>query len=337
MSQLLTDTIEAQQWAQEAIARHKNGIYGEVVSGVIWSDTRDADGQLKVEAAPDALLNALEQRPMPLLRDHDPGRPIGHVLEAACFQSPQGQHFVAAVLGYYTRDMVRTFDELGLSEVAALPVRELPEPSADLRIEIAADPRDVPEAWIDELAAHAPLPVVRTSLSHNAAETAHEVIKVGLIYAALVWNPFVKAFATEAGKAAYAGIHAWLREVVGRLRDRRSPVLSIESHHEGCHVAFLIRGTDVTLNYAAHEGLALAATQAAKVIATLKDRSMSPARLVYEFDRDAHRWYPSFAVLDNRRIIASTPTLIAAAAELPKGLSLGMRRNDMGNETRGRL
>ncbi|MDE2249074.1 MAG: hypothetical protein KGM46_04495 [Pseudomonadota bacterium] len=337
MSQLLVDTIEAQQWAQEAIARHREGIYGEVVSGVIWSDARGADGQLLVEADPDALLKVLEQRPMPLLRDHDPGRPIGHVLDAARFQSPQGQHFVVAVLGYYTRATVQTFDELGLSEVVAPPVHELPEPSAYLLIEIATDPRDVPEAWIDELAAQAPLPVVRTSLSHNAADTAHDLIKVGLIFAALVWNPFVKAFATEAGKAAYAGVHAWLKDVVGRLRDRRSPVLSIESHHDGCHVAFLIRGVDVTSNYAAHEGLTLAATQAAKVIATLKDRSMPAARLVYEFDRDAHRWYPSFAVLDNHRIIASTPTLIAAAAELPNGLSLGMRRSDMGNEPRGRL
>ena len=274
---------------------------------------------------------------MPLLRDHDPGRPIGHVLEAARFQAPQGEQFVAAVLGYYTRDTVRTFDEFGLSEVAVPTVRELPEPSADLWIEIAADPRDVPEAWIDELVAHAPLPVVRTTLSHNAAETAHEVIQVAVIYAALVWNPFVRAFATEAGKAAYAGVRAWLKHVVGRLRDRRAPVLSIESYQDGCHVAFLIRGVDVALNYAAHEGLSLAAAEAAKIIATFKDRSMPAARLVYEFDCEVHRWYPSFAVLDNQRIIASTPTLIATAAELPRGLSLGMRCENMSNEPPGKL
>ena len=96
MSHLLTDTIDAKTWAEEAIEQYKGGVYGQLFPGVIWTDARAADGSLLVEADPDLLLRTLARESMPLLNGHDPGRPIGHVLQAARFQGPQGQQFVAA-------------------------------------------------------------------------------------------------------------------------------------------------------------------------------------------------------------------------------------------------
>jgi hypothetical protein len=57
---------------------------------------------------------------------------------------------------------------------------------------------------------------------------------------------------------------------------------------------------------------------------------MPPVSLVYEFDEAAGRWYPSYSRVANGRIIVDSPMLIAAMQDLPKGLSLGMRKVDMG-------
>lgn len=330
MPNLLSDTIEANTWAREAIARHIGGIYGELVPGVIWTDARAEDGSLLVEADPRLLVHLLEREPLPLMQGHDPGRPIGHVLEAALFQAPHGEQFVAAILGYYTRDQTRTFADLGLTNISAPPIVELPAPPSDLRIEIATDPREVSPEWVSSIAASAPLSVTKTSLSHNSSETLQELIRIGLPYILLVWNPLVKAFCTELGKAAYAGLYTWLKGVIASASKHKAPLVCIECVQQDCHVSFLIRGNDVSLNYAAHEALSAAAVHAAKLIEVLAHRGMPPSKLVYEFDTKALRWFPSYAVLGNKRIIANSPMLISAASDLPAGLSLGLSRKDMG-------
>ncbi|NIJ73415.1 MULTISPECIES: hypothetical protein [unclassified Xanthomonas] len=293
MSNLLAGTVEAQVWVQSAITRHGGGIYGQLVPGVIWTDARAADGSLLVEAHPASLLNALTRDPIPLLRDHDPGRPVGDVLEAASFVGPQGERFVVALLGYYNRDLVQTFADVGLGEISAPDASTLPELDNDLYIQVASDPRDVPESWIDQIASTAPVPVARTPLSHNAGETLIELVRIGLPFAILVWNPLVKGFATEAGKALYSGLHAWLKRVVASASERKAPCICIESRQNGCQVSFLIRGSDVALNYAAHEGLSQGAAQAARIISIFAQRGTPASKLVYEFDAKAHKWYPS--------------------------------------------
>lgn len=312
------------------MSRHDGGTYGELRAGVIWTDARAADGSLLVEAHPSSLVRALHHRPVPLLRDHDPGRPVGDVLEAESFVGPQGQQFVAAVIGYYAREQIDTFKDIGLADTPAPAVGLLPDLAGDVSVQIAADPRDVPEAWIDSVASTSPLPVVRTSLSHNASDTLVELIRIGLPYAVIVWNPLVKSFATEAGKAMYGQVHAWLKSAIRRASERRSPCVCIEGVQQDCQVSYLIRGSDVELNSAAYEGISEAAAQAARLISTLIHRGTPATRLVYEFDAEARRWFPSYAVLDNGRLIASTPSLIAAAADLPTGLSVGLTRRDMG-------
>ena len=231
---------------------------------------------------------------------------------------------MVGVLGFYERSSILTFDQLGIDVVSESPVLQLPEPPKGLWIELLTDPRHVPQNWVDELLEGAPLPVEQRVLSHNSAEAMIELLRVGVVYLALVWNPLVKTFASEAGKAAYSGLHAWLRGVVGRLADRRAPVLSIESHDGDCHVHFLIRGTDTAVNYAAHAGLSGAATGAVALLTSLRANAMVPVKLVYEFDPKILRWSPSFVVLSDQRIITSTPELIARASDLPTGLSLGL-------------
>lgn len=330
MPDLLNSTSVAQQWVDEAIERQEPGLYSHVVSAVVWTDARGEDGSLLVEADPQAVLNTLRRQRLPLLLNHDPGKPMGQVLEAEYFESPDGQKFIAAVIGYYSRDHVFSFADLGLDGITAPPVGQLPEPRGDLWIEIACDPREVSAEWIEAVSADAPMPVVRTALSHNSSEAAQELIRIGLAFVLLVGIPTAKAFGTELGKDIYAGVSKWLKKLLAAPSDHRSQLICIESHQQNCQVSFLIRGSNVAISYAAHDGIAQAAAQAARIINVLAQRGMPATQLVYEFDTESVKWYPSYAALDSNRLITSSPMLIALAAETPAGLSLGLARKDMG-------
>jgi hypothetical protein len=92
--------------------------------------------------------------------------------------------------------------------------------------------------------------------SHNAADSLSELIRMGLPYILLVWNPFVTAFASEAGKDTYVSMRRWMRALLNKLAERRAPILEIQSHHSDCYISFLFRGTGVKRLYAAHESRA---------------------------------------------------------------------------------
>jgi hypothetical protein len=169
----------------------------------------------------------------------------------------------------------------------------------------------------------APLRVEREKLSHNAAETIIELIRVGLPYIALVWNPFVTAIATEADKDAYAGLRRWVRRLLGKLAERQNPVLEIQSHHNDCYVSFIFRGTDVKRHYAAHDAHPLAAGQAATLIANMKSAGVAAKKIVYEFHKDDNIWFPSYAELHDGRFVTDNGLLIAVE-KMPSGLSLGI-------------
>ncbi len=199
----------------------------------------------------------------------------------------------------------------------------LPSLPADCWIEIAVDPRDVDKEWLEQVASNAPIPIVHSPLSHNSAESTSELIRVGLVYLAIVWNPFVTSIASEAGKKAYAGIHTWIRKLLERLVERQNPILDFHTFYDDCQVSFLLRGKDLALHYAAHDALHAAAAQAATLVAKLKTGSSPARQLVYEFSKETHRWYPSFAVLRDGRIVTDSIKLIAIE-QLPTGLSLGL-------------
>jgi hypothetical protein len=165
-----------------------------------------------------------------------------------------------------------------------------PDKSTLNKYDFATDPREVDKEWVDEVLSEVPMRVKRIELSHNAAEAQSELIRIGLVFAALVWNPLVTTIATEAGKDVYAGIRQWLRSVWNKLAQRRNPVVVVQSYQDGCEVSFLFRGKDVQQHYNAHDALPIAAAQAAKLIAGMKDKQVVPISLVYEFELDSARF-----------------------------------------------
>ena len=328
MSDFMQETPAALKWAEEAEQRHQAGKFGEIVRAVIWTDARGPDGQLLVAVDPDRLVAQINSNPFTLLDNHDPGRPKGQLLESACFESAGGRKFVAAVLGYYAGGDILSFRDLGIDVGTSVPPPDrLPMLLDDAWIEIATDSREVDEGWLDQVTNDSPIRIERTELSHNAADSLQELIRIGLPYVILVWNPFVKAIASEAGKASYAGIHAWFRKLLSRMADRRSPILDFHSHQDGCQVSFLFRGKDEKKLHEALDALAGAAAQAARLISGLKALGKISRQLVYEFDKEALLWAPSFVLLDDDRIITDNLALISIE-NLPKGLSLGLTRSN---------
>ncbi|WP_416740189.1 hypothetical protein ACM1ZW_03975 [Pseudomonas sp. NFX71] len=327
MFDLVDKTPGAREWLDNAIRRHANGIYGHIVSAVVWTDARNIQGHLLVPADPQTLVDKINNHSFILLQNHDPGKPIGQVLESASFETADGHQFVTAVLGYYSGGDVISFQEIGIDAQESTPSpAHLPCLSEDCWIQLATDPREVDDYWLNQVTTHAPLKIERIELSHNAESAAQELIRLGLVYLAVVWNPFVTSIASEAGKGTYTAIHAWLRKLIECLAERRNPVLDIHTHQDGCQVSFLIRGKDVKKHYAAHDSLSAAAAQAATLVAKLKARGAPARQLVYEFDKELLLWHPSFAVLDDKRIVTDNLALIAIE-QLPAGLSLGLTRS----------
>ncbi|NWE47507.1 hypothetical protein [Pseudomonas gingeri] len=328
MPDFFQETPAAIKWADKAEQRHQARKFGEIVRAVIWTDARGSDGNLLVAVDPDRLVAEINSSPFTLLENHDPGRPKGQLLESASFESPEGRKFVAAVLGYYAGGDVLSFLGLGIDvDISVPPPKQLPRLLDDVWIEIAADTREVDEDWLDQVTNDSPVRVERSELSHNAADSLQELIRVGLPYVLLVWNPFVTAIATEAGKATYAGIHVWLRKLLGRMTDRRNPILDFHSHQDGCQVSFLFRGNDEKKLHVAMDALAGAAAQAARLISRLKSQGKISRQMVYEFDKEALLWMPSFVLLNDDRIITDNLALIAIE-NLPEGLSLGLTRSN---------
>lgn len=328
MSDFLNTSI-CREWGVQAVLRHSSGIFGQIKFGVIWSDARDEEGNLLVSVDPIALVVEYNREPPVVLRGHDPGKPLGQLLECELLQSEDGRSFVVAAFGLYAGGNVLQFDTLGIDALPSVSSpRCLPDLPNDVWIDLACDPREVAAEWLEAVASDAPLQVQCIALSHNAADSTQELIRVGLPYLVLVWNPFVTSIASEAGKAVYAGIHGWLRRLIGLLANCREPILDIQAHQDGCQVSFHFRGKDPATNYAAHGALSNAAAGAAQLITNLKARGMPVRQLIYEFDGEKQLWYPSYAILNDNRIVASSPELIAIE-NLPAGLSLGIAGDEL--------
>jgi hypothetical protein len=203
------------------------------------------------------------------------------------------------------------------------------------RIELAADLRDVSEQWLDELSEDAPLFVKRVRSSQNNAEPLKELIHIALPYAALLWNPLVKSFGEQAGKDIYAGVQQWLQKLWKKLKELRDPIVDIQAHHNGCTVSFLLRGRDIEQHYAAHAAVPTAAAQAAKLIDTFAQFNPKLITLFYEFEQS--RWFPSYGILADGRIVSDRSVLIAYE-QVPKTLSMGLLlpEEDDGKRENGR-
>lgn len=327
MSTLIDDSPDAEAWVEQTLlAQPGVSALGKVKQAVIWTDEKGPDGLVVGGDDPSALIDEINDQGMPLLRGHDPGAPVGRVIAARLFAHPSRGKYVAAILVLYEDDKKLSFRGLNLDPFpsAASPAAlDALDPGTCL--EFAADPREVDAQWVRELTTETTLTIKPVELSHNAAESASELIRVTLPYVALVWNPLVKTIATEAGKDIYAAIHKWIGHLWKKLSDRKNPIVVLQSYQNGCAVSFIFRGKDVGLLYQAHEALTLAAAQGAVLISSMKNGGYIPTSLVYEF-QDA-RWFPSYATLDNGQIV-SDRSLLIALEQLPKHLSLGVRKQE---------
>jgi hypothetical protein len=322
MRNLIDDTPEASAWIGRASTEYsKDRIFGKIASGVIWTDDPGPDGEPIGGVDPSDYIAEINAKGLPMFRGHDPGLPVGRVVAARLFSHPNGVKFVAVILGQYEDRQRLSFGELEVDPFPTVFSPALLNPlDDDSWLDFATDPREVDAKWADEVLRDAPLSVKRIDLSHNAAEAQGELIRIGLAFAVLVWNPFVTAIATEAGKDTYAAVVQWLRGLWKKLTERQNPLVVVQSNCDGCEVSFLFRGKDVKQHYDAHDALPIAAVQAVRLIASMKNKCAVPASLVYEFEQT--RWVPSYAILSNGQIISDCNLLIAIE-RLPTALSIG--------------
>ncbi len=327
MSNLITKTPEACSWiAREKSRRTGDSIFGSFQGGVIWIDKPCSDGEIIGGADPSTMIDQINNEGWPLYRGHDPGFPSGRSIAAKLFVRPSGQSFVAAILGFYVDELKLSFNALEVdSNPEASSPLVLDAISNDCWLDIATDPREVDSRWLENMLYNAPLPVVQRELSHNAEDWQHELIRIGLVYASIVWNPFVTTVAQEAAKDVYAGIHKWLRNSLSELSSCKDPVICVDSHQDGCDISFLFRGKEVKRHYEAHDALPISAAQAVILIKSMRSNNADPSQIIYEFDSQSSRWFPSYAILKNGKLVSDRNILIAIEQH-PTGLSIGIHK-----------
>jgi len=327
MSDLITETPEACSWvSHEKSRRTEDSVFGSFQAGVIWIDEPCSDREIIGGGDPSTMIDQINNEGWPLYRGHDPGFPSGRSIAAKLFVSPSGRKFVAAILGFYVDELRLSFDDLGVdSNPKASSPLELDAISNDCWLDIATDPREVDARWLANVLQNAPLRVVQQESSHNTEDWQHELIRIGLVYASIVWNPFVTTVAQEAAKDVYAEIRKWLRNFWSELSSRKDPVVSLDSYQDGCNVSFLFRGKEVKLHYEAHDALPIAAAQAAILVRSMRSRNADPVEIVYEFDQQQARWFPSYAILKNGQFVSNRNILIALEQH-PTGLSIGIHK-----------
>jgi hypothetical protein len=330
MPTLLDDVPEATAWVEHTKAEYAGGgIFAKLRGAVLWTNDVDADGNLLVEADPAVVAAEINARGQPVFAGHDPGFPLGKAVAARVFATPGGRTFLGAVVGFYDQNGVRSFSALGIDPAAEAELpKYLADPRPDYPLVLGADPREVEEQWFQDLTQNPPFPVHRVGLSNNAADPANELIRVGLQYAILVWNPFVTTLASEAAKKIFAGIHGWLRRLLEKMQSRRNPVLVLQSQHADCPVSFIFRGKDIASLYAAHEALPLAAAQAAKLAIAFQGRGIAVSSIVYEFAPKIPKWFPAYVQLTDGRLISDTITLVAIE-QLSLNVSIGLVLGDV--------
>lgn len=329
MSDLIAETPEAYNWVIREKSQYTGGAtFGNFHPGVIWVDDVDVDGEPIGETDPSEMIAQINSEGWPLYRGHDPGFPSGRVIAAKLFVDPSGRKFVAAILGFYVDELRLSFDDLGVdSNPKASSPLALDAISNDCWLDIATDPREVNSQWLENVLHDAPLPVVHQELSHNTEDWKHELIRIGLPYVLFVWNPFVTTVAQESAKDVYAGIRRWLRNFWNKLDSCKDPIISLQSYQDGCDVLFLFRGKDIKRHYDAHDTLPIAAAQAANLISSMRSRDAAPLTLIYEFDPQHGRWFPSYATLEDGQLVSNRNILIALEQH-QTGLSIGIHKGE---------
>jgi hypothetical protein len=323
MANLLAESSDARAWAEATTTSLKvRSEFGSFTQGVLWAEASEPAKSISI--VPEQLAEQINAQGQALLLGHDPGKPLGRVLAAKVFKALDGRKFIAGVLGFYNGAAQAGFSQFGVDLSAEpSPPTSLPSLNEKQWIEIAVDPRDVENAWVNLAAEGAPIQVKRQALNNNAAEATTELIRLTLPYVALIWNPFVTAIASEAGKDVYKALRGWVANFMRRVSERKNPLLVIQASLGECDVSFIVRGNDVDTLLAARETLEAAALQAERLVRTLVEKRTPARTLFYEFDKARKIWLPSYAVLKDGRLISDNSALLLTE-NLPQGLSLGL-------------
>lgn len=323
MVNLIIDTPDAHKWVEDCRRKYAAiQSYASIKPAVIWTDARDAEGRLLVSLDPENLALSINFSPLPILNGHDQGYPLGDVLEAATFRSNNGTSFVVAIFAMYEgrHNSWQDFD-VGIFEGQFEGAPECQEP---FMLGFRFSLREIDNSFFyDELEKFSE--VVRFSpLFNNSADALNELIRIAVPYGVVVWNPFVTSFASEFGKDAYTKAHDFISAILKKCLRLNKPLVQLEALHRDCEVLFLLRGKDISYHYMAHERWSQAGSQSFALIDGLLVRGLTPTKIVYEFDAKALKWYPSYARLNDGRLITDNPALIAVE-QLPSGISLGLQ------------
>lgn len=326
MSNLIEETLEALSWQAEEINRHRSSrVFSTLQAGVMWTDRVYHDEVVIGGSNPSEWVSQINSEAWPLYKGHDPGFLIGKVISARLFTSPNGVSFVVGILGMYDDSVRSSFQDLGVSSEFSIASPNAMDFSLDnYWISIGTDPREVEQSWVIDVLKTSPLPTKRDTLSNNAVENSQELIQIGIAFVFLLWNPFVTSIAKEAGKDVYLGVKKWMERLIEKLAELKDPELVIGSNIGECKVSFILRGNDVEQNYKAVRTCSEAAAQAEHIVIKMKEQDQDLDSLVYEFDKESHLWYPSYATCQNGRYISDNKILIGLE-QLPTGLSLGIQ------------
>lgn len=327
MPTLIDETPEALSWIAKSLVTFSSlPKLGKLVSGVVWTDESRYAGDMIPDAALNAYVANINESGLPMFKGHDPGLPVGRIIAAQQFTTPNATAFIAAIFALYEQESQLSFSSLAIDD--SLASADSPQELKPLKanwIDFGTDPLEVDTEWLDEVLINAPIPFQRVELSHNAAESVKELIRVGLPYAVLLWNPLVTKIANKAAEDIYTGVQGWLQHLWRMLQKRKDPIVVVQSYYSECEVSFLFRGTNVEKHYSAHKDLPLAAAQAARLIEVMMGQNTPPCSITYEYEDS--RWYPSYAVLRDGRIV-SDRIILLALEQLPNGLSMGLRRGN---------
>ncbi|WP_404420323.1 hypothetical protein [Thalassospira australica] len=317
-----------QKWLLSVIGRHEGGVFEKLQPAIIWTNAKDENDNLLVALDPYLLTESINSSPYPLYEGHDPGYPIGRLIEAKLFEIDDVGMVVVGLLGVLGAKSTVSFAEIGFDTKSSVDLpSSLPDPPTTIWIDIISDPREVDVAWIEKISGSAPFPVKISDSSHNAAEVTSELISIGVWYALLVFNPFVTSIASEAGKDTYIAFRKWILGLLKSLSEHHDPILCLKSNFNGCEITLMFRGNDVSTNYSAHDKSSQAAVQAAQLIEHLLRQGLEPIEVVYEFDADAYLWFPSYVSINDGRIITDRATLIAFE-QISGELSLGFNMEE---------
>lgn len=323
MSGLFSDFPFAKEWYDSVVSNSSENVFNKFSVAVIWTNNKGKDGEILVPIDPYSMVDEINSIGYPLYKSHDPGAPLGRVIESKVLVDGE-KLTVAAVIGFYSEESITSFQGYGIDiDSSAVAPKTLPALPDDAHIEFAVDPREVGDDWPRKAIEEAPLKVKNTELSHNEEGALMELIRIGIPYAAIVWNPFVTSIASEAGKDVYAAIRSWLVKLVDHLSSRRDPILAIHSSRGECQVTFILRGREVSQNHKAIESISDAAAKAANLVDSLKKQGMPGRELVYEYEKNSGLWFPSYAILDDGKIVSDNQKLIAIE-RLDRELSIGI-------------